>query len=192
PLRGSPTCLPSRTEIPTTSSPNGVPLMRPNLRRTSSPWMRSSPRSPKIRAGLPRMWKPPTRSRVPRTGDPGTRGIDMHNVYSAAGLVGVTLLALAACGSAEEQTPETNSPEESAPQESAEDNAAQNDSDQNGADQESAEPAEETSPQDEATDEAQQGSGDNAAQVPELAEIEDEVWDVSASQDSVNITGEMA
>lgn len=105
----------------------------------------------------------------------------MHNVYRAAGLFGVALLALTACGSADEEMPEETA------QETAQDETAQN-----GAAEEDTDSEEETGPQDEAADETQQGSGDDDAQAPQLAEIEDEVWDASASQDSVNISGEMA
>lgn len=105
----------------------------------------------------------------------------MHNVYRAAGLFGVALLALTACGSADEEMPEETA------QETAQDETAQN-----GAAEEDTDSEEETGPQDEAADETQQGSGDDDDQAPQLAEIEDEVWDASASQDSVNISGEMA
>src|SRR5699024_4714032 len=91
----------------------------------------------------------------------------MHNVYCAAGLFGVALLALTACGPADD-----GASEEPAPPETAEEGA----------------PEEDSAPDEE---EVPEGPGDEAPQVPELEEIEDEIWDASAAQDSVSISGEM-
>ncbi|GAA4836909.1 hypothetical protein GCM10023354_16340 [Garicola koreensis] len=107
----------------------------------------------------------------------------MHNAYRAAGLFSVALLGLTACGFADEQTPEDSAPEETAPEETAPEETAPEETAEDGAAQDGA--------SQESTD-SEEASGDSAAQAPQLAEIEEEVWDASASQDSVNISGEMA
>lgn len=100
-------------------------------------------------------------------------GHDMQNIYRAAGLFGVALLALTACGPADEEASEDTPPEETAQEEADQDGAAQED------------PAEEEA-------DPQQGAGDGDPQPPELTEIEDEILDASVSQDSVDISGEIA
>lgn len=102
----------------------------------------------------------------------------MQTVYRATGLVGVALLALTACGSADD-----DASDETAQEEADQDGTAQ-EADQEEADQGDGDPDQVEDPQ--------ESSGDAGSQVPDLADIEDEVWDASASQDSVNISGEMA
>lgn len=85
----------------------------------------------------------------------------------------VALLALSACESADQETPEDpgqqSAAEETAPEEGVEPNE--------GSNQE---------------EDSEGGAGDDAPSVPQLAEIEGHIWDVATSQDSVSISGEVS
>lgn len=94
----------------------------------------------------------------------------MQNVYRAAGLFSVALVALTACGSADEEPSEENTQEETTQESAAPEETTQEETGEE-------EPTQEETAQEEAA--------------PELAQIEDEIWDASAEQDSVSISGEM-